>query len=100
MTSTRKNKRYRITIEALDSDREGGQTMEFEHTDREDMFNVVEKLKEGSGLDASVATKMGVALRLIGPTMMEHHKHPLFADFMPHFKAFMLNLKSTVKGNQ
>ncbi|MEF1308105.1 DUF3861 family protein, partial [Vibrio owensii] len=26
-------------------------------------------------------------------------KHPLFADFMPHFRNFMQNMKSTVKRN-
>ncbi|WP_368483152.1 DUF3861 family protein [Shewanella sp. UCD-KL21] len=28
---------------------------------------------------------------------MQNRKHPLFLDFMPHFKTFMNNLKSTVK---
>ncbi len=99
MTTMRKDRRYRITIEELGSDKAVGQTLEFEHADREDLFNVVEKLQKGSGLEAPIAIKMAVALRLIGPTMMENRKHPLFADFMPHFKAFMLKLKSTVKGN-
>ncbi|NBI56076.1 DUF3861 family protein [Photobacterium alginatilyticum] len=27
--------------------------------------------------------------------MMQHRKHPLFIDFMPHFRTFMLNLKHT-----
>ncbi|WP_028022393.1 DUF3861 domain-containing protein [Enterovibrio calviensis] len=100
MTTTRKDKRYRIIIEEIGCEQEAARRLEFEHVDREDMFNVVEKLKEGSGLEASVATKMGVALRLMGPTMMEHRKHPLLVDFMPHFKAFMQNLKSTVKSQR
>ncbi|MEZ8029087.1 hypothetical protein [Enterovibrio norvegicus] len=31
---------------------------------------------------------------------LEHRTSLLLDGFMPYFKAFMLNLKSTVKGNQ
>ena len=29
--------------------------------------------------------------------MMMNRKHPLFAEFMPHFKTLMIKLKNTVK---
>lgn len=93
----RKNRSYRITIEEVNSQQENGKKLQFDYEDREDVFNVVENLKQNSGLEDSVATKVGVALRLLGPIMMENRKHPLFIDFMPHFKTFMQNLKSTVK---
>jgi hypothetical protein len=88
---------YRITIEEVNSEQEAGQTLQFEFQDREDLFNVVDSLKKGSGLEESLATKIAVALRLLGPVMMQNRKHALFVDFMPHFKTFMHNLKSTVK---
>ncbi|MFA0438993.1 hypothetical protein BCU70_09875 [Vibrio sp. 10N.286.49.C2] len=97
MIKTKKETCYRVTIEEVTADQEVGKTLQFEFEDREDVFNVVDKLKQGSGLDDATATKMGVALRLLGPVMMINRKHPLFADFMPHFKTFMQNLKSTVK---
>lgn len=90
-----KDKQYRITIEELGV--EESRTLEFEHQDREDLFKIVESLKKGSGLEPENATKVAVALRLLGPIMMKDRKHPLFVDFMPHFKNFMQNLKSTVK---
>jgi len=93
----RKDNCYRITIEEVNSEQETGKTLQIEFQDREDMFKVVENLKKGSGLEESLATKVGVALRLLGPVMMQNRKHPLFIDFMPHFKTFMQNLKSTVK---
>ncbi|MEZ9232936.1 DUF3861 domain-containing protein [Vibrio amylolyticus] len=93
----RKDKQYRITIEALDTDQTVTQTLQFEHQDREDLFNVVDKLKRGSGLESETATKVGVALRLLGPVLMQNRKHALFTDFMPHFKNFMHHIKSTVK---
>lgn len=91
----RKDKKYRITIQEVGTEEE--KTLEFEYQDREDLFNVVSNLKKGSGLEPETATKVAVALRLLGPVMMKERKHPLFVDFMPHFKNFMQNLKNTVK---
>ena len=97
----RKDNCYRITIEEVNVE-EGreARTLSFEVQDREDMFNIVEKIKQGSGLEPAEATRVGVALRLLGPVMMKDRKHPLFADFMPHFKNFMQNMKTTVKRHQ
>ena len=96
-TPTRKGNRYRFIIEELNSEDELGQALTFELHDREDLFNAVQNLKNGSGLEENSATKVAVALRLLGPVMIEQRKHPIFLDFMPHFKVFMHHLKSTVK---
>ncbi|MEH6453064.1 MAG: DUF3861 domain-containing protein [Psychromonas sp.] len=94
---TIKDNRYRITIEEVNSELENHKTLQFEFEDREDLFNVIDKINKGSGLEAPLATRVAVALRLLGPVMMQNSKHALFADFMPHFKTFMHKLKSTVK---
>ncbi|WP_394201656.1 DUF3861 domain-containing protein [Shewanella waksmanii] len=88
-------KHYRITIETVDSETQ--RQMQFDFQDREDVFKVVENLQQGSGLASLHAMRVGLALRLLGPVMMEQRKHPLFAEFMPHFKTFMQQLKTTVK---
>ena len=93
----RQDHNYRITIEEIAQ--EESRTLQFEFQDREDMFKVVEMLNKGSELPKQDATKVAVALRLLGPVMMQNRKHPLFADFMPHFKTFMQNLKSTIKAS-
>ncbi|UJF20155.1 DUF3861 domain-containing protein [Vibrio sp. SS-MA-C1-2] len=98
MTKTAiKGHRYRITIDEVDSNQQSVNQLQFELEDREDLFKVVESLKKGSGLAEDDATKVGVAIRLLGPVMMKDRKHPLFIDFMPHFKNFMQNLKGKVK---
>lgn len=96
----RKDNHYRITIEevSVEEGREA-KSLIFEVQDREDMLNIVDKIGQGSGLEPVDATRVGVALRLLGPVMMKDRKHPLFADFMPHFRNFMQNMKSTVKRN-
>ncbi len=88
---------YRITIEELNPKTAVPKTMQFEFQDRENLFNIIDNLRKNSGLEATQATKIGVSLRLLGPILMANRKHPLFTDFMPHFKNFMLLLKSTVK---
>ncbi|UPR54426.1 DUF3861 domain-containing protein [Vibrio cyclitrophicus] len=96
---TGKHNNYRITIEevSVKEDREL-QTMQFEMEDRENMFAIVEKIKQDSGLDEQSAARLGVSIRLLGPLMMQDRKHPLFVNFMPHFRDFMQNLKKTLKG--
>ncbi|WP_299690362.1 DUF3861 domain-containing protein [uncultured Vibrio sp.] len=97
---TGKHNHYRITIEevSIKEDREL-QAMQFEIEDRENMFEIVDKIKQDSGLDEQSAARLGVSIRLLGPLMMEDRKHPLFVDFMPHFRNFMQNLKKTLKGH-
>ncbi|OQQ02098.1 hypothetical protein BK411_22690 [Vibrio splendidus] len=96
---TGKHNNYRITIEevSVKEDREL-QTMQFEIEDRENLFAIVEKIKQDSGLDEQSAARLGVSIRLLGPLMMQDRKHPLFVNFMPHFRDFMQNLKKTLKG--
>ena len=96
---TGKHNNYRITIEevSVKEDREL-QTLQFEIEDRENMFASVEKIKQDSGLDEQSAARLGVSIRLLGPLMMQDRKHPLFVNFMPHFRDFMQNLKKTLKG--
>ncbi|PTP70314.1 DUF3861 domain-containing protein [Vibrio splendidus] len=96
---TGKHNNYRITIEevSVKEDREL-QTMQFEIEDRENMFAIVEKIKQDSGLDEQSAARLGVSIRLFGPLMTQDRKHPLFVNFMPHFRDFMQNLKKTLKG--
>ena len=93
----RKDKCYRVTIEEITSEQEVAQTLAFEFQDREDVFNIVNNLKQKSGLESEAATRVGIALRLLGPVMMKERKHSLFVEFMPHFKTFMQNLKSKLK---
>ncbi|WP_261817945.1 DUF3861 domain-containing protein [Vibrio gallicus] len=94
----KKGHTYRVVIEEIgNEDLNSAQSLEFEFQDREDLFNAVQNIRKGSGLESDKATRVAVALRLLGPIMMADRKHPLFIDFMPHFKTFMQNLKTTVK---
>lgn len=101
----RKDHFYRITVEELNvvqSNEEGKehttlQAFEFSLQDREDLFKAVENIKAGSGLEAEQATKVAVAIRLLGPLMVKDRKHLLFENFFPHLKSFIQHLKQTIK---
>ncbi|WP_025820365.1 DUF3861 domain-containing protein [Shewanella marina] len=92
--TNRNNNQYRITVEQLEPTK---QTLMFEFEDREDLFALVDNMKKGSELDNASSTRLAVALRLFGPLVIAHRKHPLFIDFMPSFKVFMNNLKKRIK---
>ncbi len=84
---------YRLTLtETTENTKAQSLTLDFQ--DREDIFDVLNKLKSKEMLSEEEATKLGIALRLLGPTLMQNRKHSLFVDFFPHFRAFMLNLKN------
>ncbi|WP_406610709.1 DUF3861 domain-containing protein [Agarivorans sp. JK6] len=97
MSTLRKDKHYQITIEELASDQQTARTLQFNYQDREDLFKAVEQITKGSELANNDAKRLAVSLRLLGPLMMQNRKHSLFAEFFPHFKTFMQQLKSTVK---
>lgn len=90
---------YRITIEEISNQDQPSQSITFEHQDREDLFTLIKNLNQGGNFAPQTATKIGVALRLLGTEMLKNRQHPLLSNFMPHFKNFIINLKNTVKTN-
>jgi len=89
---------YRVTIEHIHPEEETTiQSMQLALEERDDMFAIVDKMKQSSGLEANTAARFAVGLKLLGPVMMEQRKNPLFAELMPHFGRFMGNLKRKLK---
>lgn len=92
---TKKERCYRITIENVDSN----ERLQFDHQDREDLFEIIRKIEAKQMVAAELAPKLGLGLRLMGPMIMMNRKLSVFADFFPHFKAFYIKLKNTVKSS-
>ena len=82
--------RYRITLETLP---EGQGSLQFEADNHDDIFAVVEKLRQRSDFDEASATAFGVGLKLFSEVMLKNREHPLFTEFGPHFAQFMRRLK-------
>ena len=82
--------RYRVTLEALPEARD---SLQFDVGCHDDIFAVVNKLRQRGDFDEASATAFGVGMKLFGEVMLENRDHPLFAEFRPHFAQFMRALK-------
>lgn len=92
-----KQHRYRITVEHL-VDAKGspsayGKPLQFEVGNHDDIFAVVEKLRQRDDLDGVAVTSFAVGMKLFSEVMLENRGHPLFQELAPHFSDFMKLLK-------
>ncbi|HEY0064695.1 MAG TPA: DUF3861 domain-containing protein [Telluria sp.] len=90
---------YRITVEHL-SDAKGQPStyeapLQFEVGNHDDLFSIVERMRQRQEFDCATNTALAVGLKLFSEVMLEHRESALFADLLPHFSAFMKKLKST-----
>ena len=92
-----KQHRYRITVEHLalpDGSPPGpDRSLRFEAGNHDDILAIVARMGQRGDLPPADATALAVGLKLFSEVMLQHRAHPLFADFAPHFKAFMQQLK-------
>lgn len=85
-------KEYKVTVEELT----GEKTLCFEAESREDIFVIVEKLKQHPELGNDAAA-FGLGLKLFTSVMMKQKSNPLFENLLPAFKDFMMELKGSGK---
>ncbi len=92
-----KKHRYRVTLEHL-ADAGGNPSqyerpLQFEVANHDDIFAIVERLRQRSDFTERDAMAFGVGLKLFSETMLENKDNPLFSSFKPHFMEFMKELK-------
>ncbi|MBO2611327.1 DUF3861 domain-containing protein [Shewanella algae] len=92
-----KQHKYRISVEHLE-DQNGmpssyQQALKFEVGNHDDIFAIVDKIKQRQDFDEDQATAFAVGLKLFSEVMLEQRKNPLFDEFRPHFMQFMKQLK-------
>lgn len=92
-----KQHRYRISVEHL-ADAQGAPSthaapLSFEAGNHDDILAIVERMRARGEFDADTAAALAVGLKLFGEVMLTHKTHPLFAELVPHFGAFMKRLK-------
>jgi len=92
-----KQHRYRISIEHLalpdGSPPPHASSLSFETGNHDDIIAIVERMRQRGDLPEAEATSFAVGLKLFSEVMLQNRSLPLFADFAPHFKAFMQQLK-------
>ncbi len=87
---------YRITVEYL-ADADGqpvdAAPLQFAAPNHDDVFALVAKMRQRSGIGADDAARFVVGLKLMSEAMLENKDDPLFVALKPHFGEFMKTLK-------
>ena len=95
------SKNYKVTIEEIVyENKEAAEKLSFEAESHDDIFKIVEMLKQSPDFDSNDAAALGVGLKLFTGVMMKQKDNPIFKELLPHFKDFMKELKSAGKGNR
>ena len=92
---------YEVTLKHI-ADAQGNpstyaDTLSFNSYNHDDIFKVLQMIKNSQILDDEAAKPFAVGLKLFSEVMLEHKNLPLFKDFMPHFGQFMKAIKQTAK---
>ena len=87
---------YRVTLEHLE-DAKGNAVdkppLQFSVKNHDDLYAIVEKVKEKGLFDADEATALAIGLKLFREVMLHHRGHPAFEQLDPHFSEFMKAFK-------
>ena len=67
--------------------------LEFAFSSHDELFSIVDKLKDRSDITQEEAAPLGLGIKLFGSVMLANRKSELFASLFPHFASFMKTLK-------
>lgn len=91
-----KQHQYRVTLEYL-ADQNGNPVacapIVFDAPNHDEIFGLIEKVRERTGLPEDQARRFLVGLKLMGEVMLENKDHAFFARLMPTFRALMQEVK-------
>ncbi|RZM21497.1 MAG: DUF3861 family protein [Pedobacter sp.] len=75
-------------------------TLELEFDNHDDVFLIIEKIKEKGYFDDSQSAEFAIGLKMFSEVMLRNKDNPLFEDFRPAFKDFMMKLKEKKEENR
>ena len=92
-----KSNLYKITVEYLEDKK--GNKMEvsplvFETKSHDEIFNILEKMKNKKQIDEDDLQELVVGLKLFGKVLLKNKDKEPFSKLLPHFKTFMKELKT------
>ncbi|MDQ0393774.1 DUF3861 domain-containing protein [Labrys monachus] len=90
---------YRVTVQSLsaeDTVSEAGLT--FDVTNHDEILGLVDRVAARQVLPKDEVAEFTIGLKLFSEVMLRHRREPLFAEFFPHFGAFMKRLKGGSEG--
>lgn len=87
---------YKFTIEQI-KDKQGNTSenkqLSFELEHNEDIFQIVQKVKQKDGIKEDEATVLAIGLKLFASVLLENKNKKPFKELLPHFKNFMKDFK-------
>lgn len=92
----KKQHRYKISIDHIqnaDGTVPDDEIFTFDFSSHDELFEIIEKLKSRADVGPEKAAPLGLGIKLFGGIMLANKKQDLFKNLMPHFAAFMKNLK-------
>lgn len=95
-----KQHRYRLTLEhiaAIKAETPLHEPLQFEAVNHDDLFAIIERLREARLFPGDESTAFAVGLKLFTETMLMHRDHPLFSELQGPIGDFMKKLKAGVK---
>lgn len=91
--------KYKITVEdILDKNKFSEEKLEFKAESHDNLFKIVEQLKQNNDFNNDEAASLGVGLKLFTGVMLKNKENPLFENLIPQFKDFIMRLKNSGKG--
>ncbi|PDT01418.1 hypothetical protein CO666_25310 [Rhizobium chutanense] len=85
--------RYRIAVEEIGAEAVAKEPLVFEVTNHDDLLHILKLVQEKRVVPAEEAVELTVGLKLFAEVLLRHRAKPPFADFFPHVKEFMQQLK-------
>lgn len=93
-----KQNTYQVRIEQI-SDKQGRAVklpaLSFQARNHDDLFNLVEQIKNRGLLNADDSAAFAVGLKLFGEILLENRAQPFFKELSPHMGAIMQVIKGT-----
>lgn len=83
---------YEVRVAPVEAD--GQKTLEFEFPCHEDLLELAERVKAKQLFPDEESVTFVVGLKLFSSVLLKHRNEPLFAEFAPHFGAWMKKLKA------
>ena len=93
----KKNNKYRLTLAevSLKDASVPTQSLELDFENHDNIFDIIERVESKSIFENTKdAKEFAIGLKLFSEVLLINRNHDIFSDFNPHFKDFMVKLKS------
>lgn len=85
---------YQINMKGLDEKSGAGRELQFDVTNHDDLFRIVDSVRSKAILDEDESAALAVGLKLLGEVVLHHRKEPLFQPLLAPIREFIQNLKT------